>query len=650
MNLESSVVRLPPSIRRLIEAEPSVKHRITQGERLERILRSKDWASAWLQSADETVVETLTLILTLFASTAFEPAALSRAAEQQGRFSGAEVRVAAARLRRSGVLFAVRKTWGDRLFYIPTDTVPVWQSLLLPFAGEPLSEQQSALVQVDPHAFRLPLGLELLNAWFSVQRQPLTFTSKGLLQRPPIARMTADMRLTAEDLAFLSLTYPGHEQIPAQAALAIDFGMCCGFLRKEAGAIRVSDSGLQSWLNQSISAADARLHELALTRFSSAEPGLHLAASAVQSLPAFQWYREEQLVPICGDRKKVDEWLRLLQSFGWLEKGSYRQAAVFRKKCDLSKVSESEIGESGLFFVQPDGEIIVPPDVGLAERWLLEQIAERVTIDALFVYRLTRQACEEACNAGYTLQSVTEFLERGSGEQLPQPVASALRDWFEQLGKVRFAQVTLLRSESAEVAERLRQNPDIAAFLSEQVGDKDFVVESSAMKQLSAALLKMGYPPAEANSRMLTGHGASSVIHPTMDKAAEEPGWLYLPHLITIYEPDHTFPSADDLFPGMSDIPAAWIRQPRTYHVSTRKELIQRAIRWQAPIRIAQNGVSHTFIPKAVEEHGVEWRVLGQWKNEHEAAAPHRESVIVQPADFAEMMILLPPLDEFETI
>jgi hypothetical protein len=650
MNIESSVQRLPPSIRRLIETEPQVNERIKQGESLEQILRSEDWASAWLQTADETVVETLRLILVRFAGSAFEPAALSRAAEAQGRFTGAEVTVAAARLRRSGVLFAVRKTWGDRLFYMPADMVPVWQSLLLPVEGEALTERESREVRVDACAFRLPLCLELLIAWFSVYRQPLAFTVKGLLQRPPVARMTADMLITAEELAFLSLTYPGHEQIPAHAALAIDFGICCGVLRKEAGAIQVSESGLRAWLAQPIPAADARLHELAVIRFSSAESGLHLAASAVHSLPAFQWYGEEQIVPICGDRKKVRDWLGLMQSFGWLEKGTYKQTSVFRKTCSFNTPAESEFEESGLFFVQPDGEIIVPPDVSLADRWMLEQIAERLTIDSLFVYRLTREACVKACNAGYSYQTVTDLLQLGSGEPLPETVVGALQDWFSRLGKVRFAQLTLLRTESSEVAERLLDRPEIAPLLLEQVGEKDFVVDSAAMKQLSAALTKMGYPAAETSRHLLTGHDASSVVQPSIESTSAEQGWLYLRHLIDVYEPDQTFPSADDLFPGVSDIPAAWIRQPRPYHASTRKEMIQRAIGWQAPVRIERDGAGHTFIPKAVEEQGSEWRVLGQWHTEQDTLPTHRESVVAQPADFAQMMILLPALEEFETI
>ncbi|KIL35226.1 hypothetical protein SD71_14315 [Cohnella kolymensis] len=650
MNIEASVRRLPPSIRRLIETEPSVLRRITQGDSLERILRSVDWASSWLQHADDTVVQMLKLIILRFAGIAFEPAALSRAAEEQGIATGAEVRVAAARLRRSGVLFAVRKSWGDRLLYVPTDMVAVWQSLLMPVEGGPLTEQESGEVRVDAYALRLPLALELFTAWHSVYLHPLTVTSKGTLQRPPVARMTANMRVTAEELAFLSLTYPGHEQVPAHAALAIDFGLCCGVLRKEDGAIRVSESGLQSWLTQPICTADARLHELALTRFSSADAGLHMAASAVHSLPPFQWYRAEQIVPICGDRQKIDDWLGLLQSFGWLEKGTCKGQSVFRKNCDLSTPAESEREDSGLFFVQPDGEIVVPPDVCLAHRWLLEQMAERVTIDALFVYRLTRTACEKACHAGYTLEAVTEFLERGSGEPLPESVGGALRDWFAQLGKVKLAQVTLLRTESAEVAERLRQNPELSALLTEQIGDKDFVVDASAVKALAAVLQKIGYPPSEANDRTFIARpDASSVAQGAAEFAAEE-GWLYLGHLVTVYEPDQTFPRADDLFPGLSDIPAAWIRQPRAYHVSTRKELIQRAIRWQAPVRVGGNGESHTFIPKAVEEQGAEWSVSGQWKSEHPAASGQRQSVVVQPGDFAEMMILLPPLDEFESI
>lgn len=646
MNVETSVRRLPPSIRRLIEAETTIQSRLIEGESLERILASAEWAGAWAEAAEQTVLESLKAILVRFAGLAFEAETAVNAVKQQSKLTGAEVRVALARMRRSGVVFAVRKAWGDRLYYVPTDMAPVWQALLLPIQGKPLDQSESAQVNVKAKPFRLPLCLELLTAWFSVYREPLTFTAKGLLQRPPVARMTGQMRLTSEELAFLSLTYPQHEHIPAQSALAIDLGMSCGVLRKDAGTICICDSGLKAWLRLTPAEADARLHRLVLERFSSVDPGLHLTASAIQSLPAHEWFCEEQLLQICGERKKADDWLTLMEGFGWVERGTWRQLPVFRKTSDFSSPSGANDGAPGLFYVQPDGEIIVTPDVGLGNRWTLEQVAERVAADTLFVYRLTRSSCGKAADAGFTLTSITEFLERGSGEPLPEPVAAALTDWFARLGKVKFVEVTLLRTESAEVAERLLQNPDTSALLLEKVGDKDFIVEASSVKPLTSCLLKMGYPPCEPNAFMPASEGAMQ--NESADFNPEEQGWVHRHHLISIYEPDQTFPRADDLFPGVSDIPAAWIRQPRSYHLSTRKELIQRAISWQTSLQIRRDGSSQTFVPKALEEEGPECHVLGQWRNETDAELHPVESVRVKPAQFDEMMILLPAVDEFQ--
>jgi hypothetical protein len=300
--------------------------------------------------------------------------------------------------------------------------------------------------------------------------------------------------------------------------------------------------------------------------------------------------------------------------------------------------------------VQPDGEIFVPPGTGLSQRWMLAEIAEKITADNLFVYRLTRNACAKAFNAGHTLQSVTAFLEQGSGFNLPEPCSRALQDWFSPLGKVKFTEVMLLRTESPEVAATLMQDPEIAEKLLEQVGEQDFIIEASSYPMLSARLLIIGYPPMELIRGVSRRNEVSNAA--ALDNKTEELGWIYKRHGLSLYEADRTIPNKDELFPGVSNIPASWISQPRAYHASTRRELIQRAIDWQVSVQIRHNGSVNTFIPKALEEKGSKWQAFGHWKNLDVIEIPrhNHQTVAVQADDITEMMILLPSLKELESI
>jgi hypothetical protein len=328
----------------------------------------------------------------------------------------------------------------------------------------------------------------------------------------------------------------------------------------------------------------------------------------------------------------------------------YRGKGVFRKKEQLNSLFEKVSDEPEAFFVQPDGEIFVPPDTGLAQRWMLAEIAEKITADNLFVYRLTRNACSKAFNAGHTLESVTAFLERGSGYILPEPCSRALQDWFSPLGKVKFAEVMLLRTESPEVAAILIQDPEMAEKLLEQVGERDFIIESSSFPMVSARLLQIGYPPME-QIRGVSGRNEVSDAA-SLDNKSEELGWIYKRHVLSAYEADRTLPNRDELFPGVSNIPTNWISQLRAYHASTRKELIQRAIDWQVSVQIRHNGSVNTFIPKLLEENGSKWQAIGYWKNPDviDELRHNHQTAAIQADEITEMMIMLPSLEELESI
>lgn len=634
MNVKLSIARLPEAIANLIASSRAVQPQLERGESLDRIVGSSEWADRWLSNAEPKTIGLLTTIVAKFVGLPFELEQLVTAGAQK-RFTGAEIRLGVARLRRDGIVFAVRKAWGNQLFYVPTDMIPCWQRRLLPVHAILLSAGASRPKLDSDKRYRLPLSLELLLAWHSVADRPIAFTAKGALNRPSIAKLIAPMRIAPQELEPISFAYPDAEQLPRQAALAIDLGLCAGVLVRTADDIRIDEWGLRNWITLTVRKADARLHEILVQRYASADPQLHLAASAVLSLPAEQWM-ETRLFAKVGSALKADAWLSVLESFGWVERGFAAGAPVFRILADFPSDEAEQNG--GAFIVQPDGEIIVTPDVGLAARWTLERTAERIAADTLFIYRLSRAACAKAVDAGYSRQELIDFLESGSGEPLPSQVTDALNDWYACLGKTKFEEVMLLRTDSPAVAKLLLDDPGLASHKLELVGDKDFIIDAAERKAVETKLIKLGYPPA-ATKREKLGDAVQLAD-------VQEPGWIYRPFTLGFYEADPSIPDLEELFPGILDIPSVWLREPRAYHASTREALVQRAIGWQASLLVRKEGQARQFVPKAIERDGADWSALGHWREE--ADGP-QELVKVSGHALAEIMINLPDMDGIET-
>ncbi|MFD0671834.1 helicase-associated domain-containing protein [Cohnella sp. GCM10027633] len=649
MNVRDSVAKLPEPIYGLIAASPCVREHLDAGVGLADVLRSRGWASRLSASADADTVRLLRAIVLRYASAPFECEQLQKALSPDG-FTGAEVRVGIAKLRRDGALFAVRKAWGDRMYYVPTDAVPVWQPLLLPVAVDPLPMDSERRPIASDKSYRLSLSLELLLAWHSLRNRPIGFTGKGALNRAAIAKLVQPMRLKPEELEPLAFAYPDAEHLPRQAAFAIDMGLCAGVLLRADDSIRIDERGLRNWLALSVGEADARLHEVLLERYASANARLHLVASACARLPGETWLAERVFAPLAPERE-VGAWLGLLESFGWLERSEAAGEAVFRKRPEYPFGEEDSLiqreTEEGIFIVQPDGEVIVTPEVGLAARWTLELAAERCVADTLFVYRLTRRACAEAYDAGLTLQAMIEFLEQGSADRLPEQVADALMDWYGRLGMAKLEEALLLRAATPEHAKLLREDPELSALKLEQVGDRDFIVEASARRTVEARMAKLGYPLSKrGGGDAVPSADASDGTASVAAGNREDPGWIYRPHSLRHYDTEPSIPELEELFPGVSDIPAAWLREPRPYHASTREALFRRAIDWQASVLVKQEGRARQFVPSAVERAGPDWNAIGHWREE---CGCNPEPAKIGGGTFAEVMIVLPRMDEDAT-
>jgi hypothetical protein len=652
MNLSLSLARLPESIGKLIAADPVTRNWVNEGHRLEFVLTSPEWAAEWLEAEDPVQIEVLSGIVSQFAGLPFEPDSLLRDSERWTTLPGAEIRVAIARLRRSGIIYAVRKTWGDQLLYVPTDCVSLWQSVLFPVenADAVLNREQRIMYSDSP--FRLPLSLELLKVWQFIHRHPIVITSKGGLHRPTITRLASEMLLTAEELVGLSLRYPQEESVSAPIALALDLGLVCQVLKMDNERIRTDELGLSSWLEQSVDEADVRLHEWIVSRYASQAAASHLVACAVRSLKPDVWYLSDKLGFKYEQLEALEAWLNILESFGWLERGYAHGRPAFRKKkgASIGIAEDEQTRSGGSLYVQPDGELIVPPDAGLRLRWEIANVADLVKADTLFVYRLTRSSAERAYLLGYSANSLLDLLGQSSEMKVPDQVEQALQDWFSRLGKVSLGEVMLLRADNPEVADELLGDSELCAWLGERVGDKHFVVEASSYPKLRARLQAIGYPPHElARSIPSKLDPFFSEERPDEHVEEERQGWIYQSNTLGMYESDRSIPGKEQLFPGMSDIPQTWISRQGAYHSSTRKELVKKAIEWQASLWVGRPGHELIFTPRRVEETDTDWNVLGLWRTsdyEQRSERPTNSIAVVHAEQLGELRIALPPIGE----
>ncbi|WP_152392302.1 helicase-associated domain-containing protein [Paenibacillus guangzhouensis] len=611
--------------------------------------RSHAALSFLLEQLPQIALETLDVILKQVGTQSFELPQLTKLAGTT--VSGASLRVGVHELRRHGLIYAVRKAWGDQLFFIPTDLYAPLQHLRLPLELQPVHVNPSDLTMT--HEAGRGLAYELFYMLATIAKNGAPLTAKGTLHKNHIQKMLTSLQITVRDLVPLQLQYPHPDTLPSSIALVLDCGFRFGLLRKTPEAYELEHDKLFLWLSQPQITMQQRLWQLWLTVQPFPERWIQqcMVAMACASYELDAWYTVSSFSGWIErhriDAKKyssrqeiedlIQDWLAVLCAFGWAELSTAHDGErLFRYTlpsgleripyADYELQDEYKPLMDGKFYVQPDLEIIVPPDVSFLTRWELECCADLIRSDQVAVYRLTKDSYMRAVDQGRSVQDLIDFLGQKSLSGLPESVRATLEHWRQQYGRVYLSEVVLLRCEDAEMAQRIQGMAQLLPQII-PIGAFDFIVPSDQVDALRSTLDKAGITPrrqieSSANTESMTKIGFARFNRVTSDVMGSgegedeslqllNQGYIYTQQNVQYYDLDTSLPSREELFPEIARISPMWLQQLRAYHTSTMKEIIERAMAWQTYIRLGNKTESIVILPHQVWLNGGAWHLKG---------------------------------------
>jgi hypothetical protein len=215
------------------------------------------------------------------------------------------------------------------------------------------------------------------------------------------------------------------------------------------------------------------------------------------NLPGFRV--EEGWDPLCGG-------LFDLAAIGACELGENEGDWVWRKR---SLADSSPRDARGLIHVQPNFELVAPAILPLESRFVLEEIAELVSVDQLLHYRISRETAYNAFCNGWTATRQIEWLSEQIGEkrQVPQNIRTSLEAWGATFGRVKLEEPLLLVCDSPELAEELLHSKELSACCAGLLAPQVLVLKKGSTEEAQKALRKAGQMP-----RPGVGDGAGSLI------------------------------------------------------------------------------------------------------------------------------------------
>ncbi|CAH1205007.1 hypothetical protein PAECIP111891_02670 [Paenibacillus allorhizoplanae] len=669
MKYEQVERKMPVSLKESILRQPWCSALRTSGDSLGEILTQPTHLAELYRQLSSDEQRTLHLVMSTFGCLPFTSERLEKEAVLQ--MAGAQVSLGLWGLRRYGVIVAFRKSWGEQLYTLPEDAFSGWQSLIFPTAwpaGQNELDELSDLdlsdrmADMDEGVPSNPRGLaqQLFHCMVSCSRQSeLSLTNKGTLHKKQLQKIIEHVSLPPRILTQSGLTYAFMDMYDEPAALMLELGMRMGFLYKNEVGNRFlfHHRNFERWLQSSYEHQQTQLYRIWRQALIPAPVWLEHGISFMDKATDLHWYSFSELMQAvlscCSiGLKPIDEvalrqelmavWIRPLFTFRFVELAEDQEGELWFRWLIKPRLITGEGSDFHIertlqtepsLYVQPDFEVLLPPNASLRLEWEVAAFADLQNADLVRTYRLTKESFGRALDHGLRASNVIQVLRDHAYYDVPEQVIITLQQWEEQKDKLYLTDVTLLRCQTNEVAEALLRNEKCRNLLGERLGETNFIISHAHIKHLTKCLEAMGFHPNQ-----------STIPNLWSDEELEIPSWnelqlglCYSKDTIQLYEIDPYLPRREDLYPDMQQIPMSWIKELRDYHASTRKDMIRKAIEWKSVLQLRKEGRDCFIIPRMLREDRTGW-ILEGWE-EYEEIAWTSE-------DWKEMKLILPGIND----
>lgn len=557
-------------------------------------------AGTELTSVEE---KTLRIIVARFGEEPFSMEVLEGAAPE--RLTGFEAMLGVERLRERGIVVTRKKAWGERLHSLADGVFPHWQAA---FFGLSLALPEHERVETvrEPKRGLARLLFDLLS---QISCGGGALTQKGVPHKKELSGWTAGADVTGEELEGLEIAYVHADKLPKAFAVIFDAALRLGLLQVGVGRLELVAERVRRWLKETPEERERRLQELWWDVYMPNDIWLQHAAGVLRSLRAGEWLP----VPHIGERLEALEvpsasrtaeqletaiwgyWLTPMIAFGMLERGEWKRGDGSVVACVRWKETVREGG--GKWYVQPDFEVIVPPDVDFEARWHLAGLADYEGGDEVERYRLSKSSWRGALERGDEAKAGIDVLRRHAAYGVPEEVERSLQEWSDRFGSICFEDVTLLRCRDRNDAEALLASELTSPYLLSRVGDRDFIVSKLQVKALAELLERQGFSP-----RFTAG--AADKPEPGPQRGPSSPGsasGIVYRKRASVFPVDSEPPGTEALRRRLEQVPLAWFKSLRKYHHTTMRELVETAIAVKTAVRCRRADEEWYIYPQSLQ-------------------------------------------------
>lgn len=528
--------------------------------------------------------------------------------------------------------------------------------------------------------------------WRHWRNRTCRLRARGCWPKKTVSKLVDAIRLDETALLPFRLQWAHSGHYPLQIALFLEAASAIGLIDRGTKGLALMQAGVKKWLALSELERESELQNWLNERLLTAAGASGHPAAALIGAERGIWQKQEALeawnealsrAPLSGgaagissagalyvtgsDARREEDWssgvnavarwLDVFAAFGWLERGEHYRNG---RPCGVYRWRLLSTGGSTGIAVQPDGELLAGPDCGYEYFWELELIGERKSDDGLTVYAMTSASIARALEFGRSKTSIVRFLQAASGSgELAPTVGAMLSEWTARSGRYAFAEATLLRCDTEELADRAEGIPAIAPLLLDRIGPLCYAVDSGSVGEIRRLLAQAGYPARKGVATAVSAREADNAgiayfaaweemlpdsLGVTGQHVGKEGNPSQIGSFLLDAAPLRLYELADiqggigkQMGEEARTVPTMWLRELRAYHSTTRRELIQKALALETSVQLKMGGELRLFIPESVNQRAGHWSVSGRLLGENGT-----ERSVMTPDMWEEMKMVIP--------
>ncbi|GEN34999.1 hypothetical protein [Aneurinibacillus danicus] len=497
-------------------------------------------------------------------------------------------------LRRRGLVYTLRRLWGELAYCLPDDMGTAFRTWLLSHAWRERDTGIGTLID-GWDTVSVPLSSVLFRLLQIHRHQPIALTKKGTMTMK--TRRLWHRVIPYPEEAFGSVVSEAAGEEGPRDRFLLGLLLSLGLLRKQ-----TADGVMQYTVDEARAADIFRGREAAVQRrlyrevkeklsllhpcYSIILDWMEASRESVFSLQALREAEYDLLqgTVFAGKDKHwetfAEEVAPLLVLFGFALKKGEGEEAIYSWVPDLFTAEQEQ--ETGMYtgsgYVQPTFEVLLLPHAPYEVRWELGAYAELEEQQEVWRFRLTQESVQTTENEKEN-NRLLGLLEQIHPD-VPANVREQLSQWLRGGSYVMLARVTVLRCPDTETATWLAADREMADCLLERLNERDFLVEEEKREKLEQALVRRNIRISEQKA-----------ARPETDKAQKAEEMISSSGgLENGYKVESIFPALTDVLPELKEVPSIWYKNFQRYHHSTLRKLMESARSLGVPLSAEIDG------------------------------------------------------------